>query len=107
TAAGVLLDGFPRTEAQAVALDEMLAGLGRRIASVIVFDIDEETVVRRLSGRRMCRAADHVYHVEFNPPAAEGVCDVDGSELYQRDDDLPDVVRTRFQKQWVEAAAAV
>jgi adenylate kinase len=107
TAAGVLLDGFPRTEAQAAALDEMLTGLGRRIAAVVVFDIDEETVVRRLSGRRMCRAADHVYHVDFNPPAVAGVCDIDGSELYQRDDDLPEVVRTRFRKQWVEAATVV
>jgi adenylate kinase len=107
TAAGVLLDGFPRTEAQAEALDEMLTGLDRRIAAVVVFDIDEETVVRRLSGRRMCRAADHVYHVDFNPPAVAGVCDIDGSELYQRDDDLPEVVRTRFRKQWVEAATVV
>jgi adenylate kinase len=107
TAAGVLLDGFPRTDAQAAALDEMLTDLGRGIAAVIVFDIEVETVVRRLSGRRMCRAHDHVYHVEFNPPAVEGVCDIDGSELYQRDDDLPEVVRTRFQKQWVEAAAPV
>ncbi len=107
TAAGVLLDGFPRTAAQAEALDEMLTGLDRRIAAVVVFDIDEETVVRRLSGRRMCRAADHVYHVDFNPPAVAGVCDIDGSELYQRDDDLPEVVRTRFRKQWVEAATVV
>jgi adenylate kinase len=107
TAAGVLLDGFPRTDAQAAALDEMLTGLDRSIAAVVVFDIDQDTVVRRLSGRRMCRAHDHVYHIEFNPPAVEGVCDIDGSELYQRDDDLPDVVRTRYQKQWVEAAAPV
>jgi adenylate kinase len=55
----------------------------------------------------MCRAADHVYHVDFNPPKVEGVCDVDGSELYRRDDDDPDVVRTRFRKQWIEAAAPV
>jgi adenylate kinase len=107
TEAGILLDGFPRTEAQAAALDEMLTGLGRRIAAVVVFQIDEDSVVRRLSGRRMCRAADHVYHVDFNPPQAEGVCDVDGSELYRRDDDDPDVVRTRFRKQWIEAAAPV
>jgi adenylate kinase len=107
TAAGVLLDGFPRTEAQAAALDEMLTGLDRRIAAVVVFQIDEDVVVRRLSGRRMCRANDHVYHVDTKPPAAEGVCDVDGSELYQRDDDKPDVVRTRFRKQWVDAAAPV
>jgi adenylate kinase len=107
TEAGVLLDGFPRTEAQAAALDQMLTGLGRRIAAVIVFAIDEDTVVRRLSGRRMCRASDHVYHVDFNPPKVEGVCDIDGSELYRRDDDDPEVVRTRFRKQWVEAAAPV
>ena len=107
TAAGVLLDGFPRTDAQAAALDEMLTGLHRAIAAVIVFDIDEDTVVRRLSGRRMCRANDHVYHLEFNPPAVEGLCDIDGSELYLRDDDRPEVVRTRFQTQWVEAAAPV
>jgi adenylate kinase len=107
TAAGVILDGFPRTDAQAAALDEMLTGLHRAIAAVIVFDIDEDTVVRRLSGRRMCRANDHVYHLEFNPPAVEGLCDIDGSELYLRDDDRPEVVRTRFQTQWVEAAAPV
>jgi adenylate kinase len=107
TEAGVLLDGFPRTEAQAAALDQMLTGLGRRIAAVIVFAIDEDTVVKRLSGRRMCRASDHVYHVDFNPPKVEGVCDIDGSELYRRDDDDPEVVRTRFRKQWVEAAAPV
>jgi adenylate kinase len=107
TAAGVLLDGFPRTSAQAEALDGMLAGLDRHIAGVIVFEVDLESLVRRLSGRRTCRASDHVYHVEFNPPKAEGVCDIDGSELYQRDDDRPDVVRARFQKQWVEAATPV
>lgn len=107
TEAGILLDGFPRTEAQAAALDEMLTGLGRRIAAVVVFAIDEDTVVKRLSGRRMCRAADHVYHVDTKPPKVEGVCDIDGSELYRRDDDDPEVVRTRFRKQWVEAATPV
>jgi adenylate kinase len=107
TAAGILLDGFPRTEAQAAALDDMLTGLDRSIARVVVFEIDEESVVRRLSGRRSCRANDHVYHVEFNPPAVEGVCDQDGSDLYQRDDDKPEVIRTRFRKQWVDAATPV
>jgi adenylate kinase len=107
TATGILLDGFPRTEAQAAALDDMLTGLDRGIARVVVFEIDEDSVVRRLSGRRSCRANDHVYHVEFNPPAVDAVCDVDGSELYQRDDDQPEVIRTRFRKQWVEAAAPV
>jgi len=107
TGSGVLLDGFPRTSAQAEALDGMLDGLGRRIASVVVFEIDLDELVRRLSGRRVCRAAEHVYHVDFHPPAVEDVCDVDGSELYQREDDRPDVVRARYEKQWVAAAAPV
>ena len=107
TEPGTLLDGFPRTSAQAEALDGMLDGLGRHIASVIVFDIELEELVRRLSGRRVCRAAEHVYHVEFHPPKVEGICDEDGSELYQRDDDREDVVRTRYEKQWVAAAAPV
>ena len=107
TAPGVLLDGFPRTSAQAEALDGMLDGLGRRIASVIVFEIDLEKLVRRLSGRRVCRDAEHVYHLDFHPPKVEGVCDIDGSELYQREDDREDVVRARYEKQWVSAAAPV
>jgi adenylate kinase len=107
TAPGVLLDGFPRTSAQAEALDGMLDGLGRHIAAVVVFEIDLEKLVRRLSGRRVCRAAEHVYHVDFHPPKVDGVCDEDGSELYQRDDDKEDVVRARYEKQWVAAAAPV
>jgi adenylate kinase len=107
TAAGVLLDGFPRTGPQAEALDEMLSGLDRRIAAVVVFEILLEDLVRRLSGRRVCRAREHIYHLEFNPPKVEGVCDIDGSELYQRDDDRDDVIRTRYQKQWIDAAAPV
>ena len=102
-----LLDGFPRTSAQAEALDGMLDGLGRKIASVIVLDVDLDELVRRLSGRRVCRAAEHVYHVEFHPPTVEGVCDEDGSELYQRDDDREDVIRARYEKQWVAAATPV
>jgi adenylate kinase len=107
TRAGFLLDGFPRTQPQAAALDEMLAGLGRRVIRVLVFDVDLELLVQRLSGRRVCRAAEHVYHLSNHPPEVDGVCDVDGSELYQREDDLPDVIRSRYQKQWVEAAAPV
>jgi adenylate kinase len=107
TEPGVLLDGFPRTSAQAEALDGMLDGLGREIASVVVFEIPLEDLVRRLSGRRVCRAAEHVYHLEFRPPRVEGVCDIDGSELYQREDDREDVVRSRYEKQWVAAAAPV
>jgi len=107
TEPGVLLDGFPRTSAQAEALDGMLEGLDRHIASVIVFEIELEELVRRLSGRRVCRASEHVYHVDFHPPKADAVCDEDGSELYQRDDDREDVVRARYEKQWVQAAAPV
>ncbi|MGN6380465.1 MAG: adenylate kinase [Gaiellales bacterium] len=107
TGAGFLLDGFPRTEPQAEALDQMLSTLNRRIERVIVFELDEEVLVDRLAGRRVCRAAGHVYHVRNAPPRVEGVCDIDGSELYQRDDDKPDVIRARFRKQWLEAAAPV
>jgi adenylate kinase len=104
---GFLLDGFPRTAPQADALDQMLATLGRRVERVLVFDLEEEVLVERLAGRRVCRAAEHVYHVRHSPPRVDGVCDVDGSELYQRDDDQPDVIRARYRKQWVDAAAPV
>jgi adenylate kinase len=107
TRAGFVLDGFPRTLAQAEALDEMLSGLGRGIAAVPVFDLGLEELVLRLSGRRVCRAAEHVYHIVTKPPREDGICDIDGSELYQRDDDREDVIRTRYQVQWVEAAGAV
>jgi adenylate kinase len=107
TEAGFILDGFPRTMAQAEALDTMLASLDRGISSVLVFDVGLEQLVARLSGRRVCRAAEHVYHVETAPPKVEGICDIDGSELYQRDDDHEDVVRARYEKQWVAAAGAV
>jgi len=107
TAGGFLLDGFPRTIAQAEALDAMLSEIGRDIDLVPVFDVDEETLVTRLGGRRICRSGQHVYHVDYKPPRVTGVCDVDGSELYQREDDQPDVVRARYRKQWVEAATPV
>src|SRR4029079_4913643 len=104
---GFVLDGFPRTLAQAEALDEMLGTIDRSIDCVPVFEVDLETLVARLSGRRVCREAQHVYHVTFSPPKVEGVCDIDGSHLYQRDDDHEDVVRARYEKQWVAAAGAV
>jgi adenylate kinase len=107
TRAGFVLDGFPRTLAQAEALDEMLSGLGRGIAAVPVFELGLEELVARLSGRRVCRAAEHVYHIATKPPKVDGVCDIDGSELYQRDDDREDVIRNRYQVQWVDAAGAV
>ena len=104
---GSLLDGFPRTEGQAVALEAMLGSQGRAIAAVLVFDVQLATLIERLSGRRVCRAAGHVYHLVHSPPRSDGVCDLDGSELYQRDDDRPDVIETRYRKQWQDAAAPV
>src|SRR6201999_3398665 len=93
---GFVLDGFPRTPPQAEALDAKLAELGRAVTSVLLIDVPDEEVVRRLGGRRTCEASGHVFHVEFNPPKVEGVCDVDGSPLVIRDDDKPDVIRKRL-----------
>ncbi len=97
TAAGFVLDGFPRTLPQAAALEEMLGRLGRRLDRVVDFQVGEATLVRRLSGRRVCQAAGHIYHVEFNPPRQPGVCDIDGSPLDQREDDRPETVRRRME----------
>ena len=93
---GFILDGFPRTVPQAEALDRKLGELGRQLTAVVLIDVSDEEIVRRLSGRRVCVESSHVYHVDFNPPATEGVCDIDGSELIVRDDDKPDVVRHRL-----------
>jgi len=93
---GFILDGFPRTTAQAEALDERLTELGRALSAVLLIDVSDEEVVRRLGGRRTCAENGHVFHVEFNPPKQEGVCDIDGSELVVRDDDKPDVIRRRL-----------
>jgi adenylate kinase len=93
---GFILDGFPRTLPQAEALQARLDEISRRIAAVIQIDVPDEEIVRRLSGRRVCVEADHVYHVDFNPPEKEGVCDIDGSELEIREDDAPETVRNRL-----------
>src|SRR5947209_5577429 len=93
---GFILDGFPRTIAQAEALDKQLSDAGRRIMAVLLVDVPDEEVERRLSGRRVCVKAGHNYHVEFDPPKREGVCDQDGSRLIRRDDDDPEVVRERL-----------
>lgn len=95
---GFILDGFPRTVPQAEALDAKLNELGRQLTAVILIDVDDETIVHRLGGRRVCEAKDHVYHLEFNPPAKEGVCDIDGSPLYVRDDDKPETIRHRLDQ---------
>jgi adenylate kinase len=94
---GFLLDGFPRTIEQAKALDKLLAELKRRLTAAILIDVPDEEVIRRISGRRVCVKAGHSYHVEFDPPKREGICDQDGSRLIQRDDDKPDVVRNRLE----------
>lgn len=104
---GFVLDGFPRTLDQALALDRLLAERGGQVSGVLDIQVPEDELVRRLAGRLICRAGSHPYHVTDAPPKVPGVCDLDGSELYQRDDDQPDVIRTRFRKQWVEAAAPV
>ncbi|MFZ0042247.1 MAG: adenylate kinase [Solirubrobacteraceae bacterium] len=93
---GFILDGFPRTIAQAEALDRQLSELGRRVTAALLVDVPDEEVIRRLSGRRVCVKSGHNYHVEFDPPKNEGVCDQDGSRLIQRDDDKPEVVEHRL-----------
>jgi adenylate kinase len=93
---GFLLDGFPRTIAQAEALERELQKLGRRLTAVLLLEADEDEIVRRLSGRRISRSG-RVYHVEFDPPKHEGRDDVDGSPLIQRDDDKPETVRKRLK----------
>lgn len=96
TARGFVLDGFPRTLGQARALDDLLTAAGEGIDAVVYFAAGPEVIVRRLSGRRVCRAAGHIYHREAHPPKVEGRCDIDGSELYQREDDREETVRHRL-----------
>jgi adenylate kinase len=95
---GFILDGFPRTAPQAEALAAKLAELGRELTSVLLIDVSDDEVIRRLGGRRTCVENGHVFHVEFNPPQQEGVCDIDGSELVVRDDDKPEVIRHRLEQ---------
>ena len=93
---GFILDGFPRTVPQAEALDKQLSQMGRRITAVLLIDVPDDELVRRLSGRRVCVKSGHNYHVEFDPPKHDDVCDQDGSRLVQRDDDKPEVVEKRL-----------
>ncbi len=95
---GFLLDGFPRTEVQADALAEALGGLERRLTGVLLFEVPDEMVIRRLAGRRVCvKNASHIYHVDYDPPKHEGICDQDGSRLIQRDDDREETIRRRLE----------
>lgn len=93
---GVILDGFPRTVAQAQALDNGLQTVGKQIDIAIYLKVPREELLKRLSGRYICRANQHVYNIYSNPPKVPGVCDIDGSELYQRPDDLGEAVQTRL-----------
>ena len=94
--AGAILDGFPRTKVQAEALVRDLEEMGGQIATVFSIDVPEEVLVSRLSGRWMCKQKGHVYHELYNPPRQPGLCDIDASDLYQRDDDKPETVATRI-----------
>jgi len=95
TDGGFLFDGFPRTIDQAEALEALLADVDTPLDTVVVFEVDADELVGRLTGRRSCPDG-HIYHVTGNPPATPGVCDVDGKDLFQRDDDSEDVVRNRL-----------
>ncbi|MFE4824912.1 adenylate kinase [Streptomyces sp. NPDC056704] len=95
---GFLLDGFPRNVQQAEALDQLLETKGIKLDAVLVLKVPEDEVVKRIAGRRICRNdSSHVFHVTYNPPKKEGVCDVCGGELYQREDDSEETVRTRLE----------
>ena len=94
---GFILDGFPRTVPQATALDSMLEELGVKLDAVVLLEASEETVVRRLSGRRVCRKCGAIYNLYFRPSSRGDVCEKCGGELYQRDDDREEVVRSRLE----------
>jgi len=96
-ARGFILDGFPRTIAQADALAKLLKDLGQTLDTVVYFDVSEPELLRRLTGRRVCRKCGHTYHLVSNPPKRAGVCDACGGELYQRDDDTEATVRKRLE----------
>jgi len=95
---GFILDGFPRTTAQAEALDAKMEELGRQLTAVILIEVSDDEVIRRLSGRRTCVKEGHVFHVEFDPPKNEGICDICGARLEIREDDKPEVIRNRLDQ---------
>ncbi|MGK5444651.1 adenylate kinase [Micromonospora sp. URMC 105] len=95
---GFLLDGFPRTTPQAAALDKLLADLGTALDLVLELVVDDDEVIRRLSGRRTCRGCGKIWHVEFDATTREGICDRCGAELFQRDDDKPETIAARLRE---------
>jgi adenylate kinase len=106
-ARGFLLDGFPRTVPQAVQLDEILKELGAALDVVLELVVDDGEVVRRLSGRRTCRNCGHIWHVDFDPPSADGICDNCAGELFQRDDDQAATVRHRLEVYYEQTAPLI
>ncbi len=104
---GFLLDGFPRTVEQAKALDDALDRLGRELTAVLLIEVPDEEIVRRISGRRVCAKAGHVYHVDFDPPKHDDICDQDGSKLVLRDHDRPETVRKRLEVYHAQTAPLV
>ena len=107
TRKGFLLDGFPRNVPQAQTLDDLLLSAGTPLDVILELVVDDDEVVRRLSGRRTCRNCGHVWHVDFDPPSVEGVCDICGGELFQRDDDKPETIRHRLEVYYEQTAPLV
>ena len=95
---GFILDGFPRTIAQAEALDAKMEELGRKLTAAVLIEVSDDEVVRRLGGRRTCVKEGHIFHVEFDPPKNEGICDICGARLEIREDDKPEVIRHRLEE---------
>jgi adenylate kinase len=104
---GFLLDGFPRNVPQAKTLDDMLLDAGTPLDVVLELVVDDDEVIRRLSGRRTCRSCGHIWHVDFDPPSTEGICDSCGGELFQRDDDKPETIRHRLDVYYEQTAPLV
>lgn len=105
-AAGAIMDGFPRTLQQAVAFDTMTAPYGG-VELVPLINLSDDEAIKRMSGRRSCRTCGAVYHIDYNPPKTPGVCDVDGGELYQRDDDKEETVRNRLLVYYKQTAPLI
>ena len=93
---GFILDGFQRTTVQAKSLDEIMAKQGTELTAAINIHVSDDEIVERLSGRRVCKSCGKSYHVKYGPPSAEGICDACGGDLYQRDDDKPEVIKGRL-----------
>jgi len=104
---GFLLDGFPRNVPQARTLDEILKDVSSPLDVVLELVVDDDEVVRRLSGRRTCRNCGHIWHIDFDPPSSDGVCDICGGELFQRDDDMPETVRHRLEVYYEQTSPLV